>query len=141
MEEEGWDIDIYAEFEKYPTMLIFQKEHKGVMDDLLEGEEKEDEDWETRWTAWTFQIIAALCAAQAVLGFTHNDLHTNNIVWEDTDQSWIFYKDRAGDVWRIPTYGKIFRIIDFGRAIFRVGEKWFVSDDYEEGGDAERRLS
>jgi hypothetical protein len=135
--EEGWDIDIFAEFENYPTMLIFQEEHEGVMDDLLEGEEKDDDDWETRWTAWTFQIIAALSAAQAVLGFTHNDLHTNNIVWEETDQSWIFYKDRAGDIWRIPTFGKIFRIIDFGRAIFRVGDKWFISDDYEEGGDAE----
>jgi hypothetical protein len=135
-EEEGWNVDIYAEFEKYPTMLIFQEEHEGVMDDLLE-EETHEEDWEVRWTAWTFQIIAALSAAQGVLGFTHNDLHTNNIVWEKTDQSWIFYKDRQGDIYRIPTYGKIFRIIDFGRSIFRVGEKWFISDDYEKGGDAE----
>jgi hypothetical protein len=139
-EDEGWNIDVYAEFENYPTVLIFQEENKGVMDDLLEEEnisDEREEDWEDRWTAWTFQIIAALCAAQGVLGFTHNDLHTNNIVWEDTDQSWIFYKDRAGEVWRIPTYGKLFRIIDFGRAIFRVGEKWFISDDYEEDGDAE----
>jgi hypothetical protein len=136
-EEEERNVDIYAEFEKYPVMLIFQEEHAGVMDDLLEEEDKEDDDWERRWTAWTFQIIAALCAAQGVLGFTHNDLHTNNIVWEETEQSWIFYKDRAGDVWRIPTYGKIFRIIDFGRAIFRVEDKWFISDDYTEGGDAE----
>ena len=37
----------------------------------------------------------------------------------------------------MPTYGKVFCIIDFGRAIFRVGETWFVSDDYERGGDAD----
>jgi len=128
---------VYAEFEKYPTMLIFQEKMEGVLDDLLEN----IEDSEKRWIAWTFQIIAALCAAQGVLGFTHNDLHTNNIVWTDTEESWIFYKSRDGTIWRIPTYGKIFRIIDFGRAIFRVGEKWFISDDYEEGGDADSQYN
>jgi hypothetical protein len=115
-------------------MLIFQEKMEGVLDDLLEtiGDRGE-----ARWTAWTFQIIAALCAAQGVLGFTHNDLHTNNIVWAETEESWLFYKSRDGTVFRVPTYGKIFRIIDFGRAIFRVGGKWFISDDYEEGGDAD----
>jgi hypothetical protein len=125
---------VYAEFANYPTMLIFQEKMEGVLDDILETVDGTDEE---RWTAWTFQIIAALCAAQGVLGFTHNDLHTNNIVWCETEESWLFYKARDGTVFRVPTYGKIFRIIDFGRAIFRVGEKWFISDDYEEGGDAD----
>ena len=123
---------VYAELNNYPVMLIFQEKMEGVLDDLLEENEPE-----VCWTAWTFQIIAALCAAQGVLGFTHNDLHTNNIVWDKTEESWLFYKSRDGTVWRVPTYGRIFRIIDFGRSIFRVGEKWFISDDYEEGGDAE----
>lgn len=126
---------VYAEFANYPTMLIFQEKMEGVLDDMLENAGGSEE--EARWTAWTFQIIAALCAAQGVLGFTHNDLHTNNIVWRETEESWLFYKARDGTVFRVPTYGKIFRIIDFGRAIFRVGEKWFISDDYEEGGDAD----
>ena len=123
---------VYAELSSYPVMLIFQEKMEGVLDDLLEEDEPE-----VCWTAWTFQIIAALCAAQGVLGFTHNDLHTNNIVWDKTEESWLFYKSRDGTVWRVPTYGRIFRIIDFGRSIFRVGEKWFISDDYEEGGDAD----
>ena len=131
--EESEEYSVYAEFENYPTMLIFQEKMEGVLDDLLESADGN----ERRWTAWTFQIIAALCAAQGVLGFTHNDLHTNNIVWAETEESWLFYKSRDGTVFRVPTYGKIFRIIDFGRAIFRVGEKWFISDDYEEGGDAD----
>ena len=156
------DINIYTEFEKFPVMLIFQEHHEGVLDDLLDEDdeddtnEEEDEDKkeeseknekeetkeilstqkEAQWTAWIFQIIAALCAAQGTLGFTHNDLHSNNIVWAETTEPWLYYKNRAGDVWRVPTYGKIFRLIDFGRAVFRVGEKWFMSDDYERGGDA-----
>jgi hypothetical protein len=139
--EEG-GLNVYVNFKEYPVMLIFQEEMEGVLDDLLEdeeevGAEQGSPEWEEKWTAWTFQIIAALCVAQGVLGFTHNDLHTNNIVWTPTDQPWLFYKSRDGTVWRIPTYGKLFRLIDFGRAIFHVGDTWFVSDDYEKGGDAE----
>jgi hypothetical protein len=105
------------------------------MDDLLE--EEHEPNWEEKWTAWTFQVIAALCAAQGVLGFTHNDLHTNNIVWKDTEESWIFYKTRDGTIWKVPTFGKIMCIIDFGRAIFHVKDVWYISDDFAKGGDAE----
>lgn len=140
-EEELEEEDVKAEFKSYPVMLIFQEQMDGVLDDLLEDEEEQENQgtpaWEEKWSAWTFQIIAALCAAQGVLGFTHNDLHTNNIVFSKMDQPWLFYKNRAGEVWRIPTFGKIFHIIDFGRAVFRIGDKWFISDDYETGGDAE----
>ena len=133
---------VYSEFKDYPVMMIFQERMDGVIDDMLEddslvGAAHGSAEWEGRWVAWTFQIVAALCAAQGVLGFTHNDLHTNNIVWTKTEESWLFYKNRNGTVWRVPTYGRIFRIIDFGRSIFRVKDKWFVSDDYNYGGDAE----
>jgi hypothetical protein len=133
---------VYSQFANYPVMMIFQERMEGVIDDMLEdatmvGAAHGSAEWEARWTAWTFQIIAALSAAQGVLGFTHNDLHTNNIVWITTEESWLFYKNRAGTVWRVPTYGRIFKIIDFGRSIFRVKDKWFVSDDYNYGGDAE----
>ena len=144
-EEEDEEEDVRVEFENYPVMLMFQEHMEGVLDDLLEDEEEQADQgsqaWEDRWSAWTFQVIAALCCAQGVLGFTHNDLHTNNIVWTKTDQPWLFYKNRAGEVWRIPTFGRIFRIIDFGRAVFRVGQTWFISDDYEIGGDAEGMYS
>jgi hypothetical protein len=133
---------VFSEFNDYPVMMIFQERMEGVIDDMLEddslvGATHGSAEWEGRWIAWTFQIVAALCAAQGVLGFTHNDLHTNNIVWTQTEESWLYYKNRSGVVWRVPTYGRIFRIIDFGRSIFRVKDKWFVSDDYNYGGDAE----
>jgi len=136
--------NIFIELKEHPVMLIFQEEMEGVLDDMLEDFDGEivgakfgSCEWEERWIAWTFQVIAALCAAQGALGFTHNDLHTNNIVWKETQESWIFYKARDGTMWRVPTYGKIFCIIDFGRSIFRVNDTWFISDDYQSGGDAE----
>jgi hypothetical protein len=130
---QGEDLSVYIELKDYPVMMIFQEHMEGVLDDLLEKEETDEE----VWTAWTFQVIAALCVAQGVLGFTHNDLHTNNIVWRKTSQKYLFYKTRNGTVFRVPTFGKIFSLIDFGRSIFRVNESWFISDDYEKGGDAE----
>ena len=143
-DEEDFDPmwNVFAEFKDYPVMLIFQEQMTASLDDLLSDEEEVGaevgtKEWEARWTAWTFQVIAALCVAQGVLGFTHNDLHTNNIVWKETKQEYFSYRSRDGTVWKVPTYGKVFKIIDYGRAIFRVGESWFVSDDYEKGGDAE----
>lgn len=141
-ESEPGDYSVYSEYKSYPVMLIFQERMQGVIDDILEddiivGASHGSPEWEAKWTAWTFQIIAALCAAQGVLGFTHNDLHTNNIVWTETEETWLFYKSRDGTIWRVPTYGKILRIIDYGRSIFRVGSKWFASDDYNSGGDAD----
>jgi hypothetical protein len=129
------DYDVFVELKDYPVMLMFQEEMDGTLDELLE-EEEEEEEKEKKWTAWMFQICAALSAAQGILGMTHNDLHTNNIVWCDTKDAFLFYKNRAGDIWRIPTFGKIFRLIDFGRSIYRIGKKWFVSVDYARGGDA-----
>ena len=145
--EEDTDLSVFIEVKDYPVMLIFQEHMEGVLDDLVDVDDDSDDDSEAeeavkpfdekKWTAWTFQVIAALCAAQGVLGFTHNDLHTNNIVWRETKESWLFYKMRDGTTFRVPTFGKILSIIDFGRAIFRVNETWFISDDYEKGGDAE----
>jgi len=145
-DEDESEDEIFADFKDYPVLLIFQERLEGVMDDLLEdeeavGAEMGTEEWEERWTAWIFQVIAALCCAQGVLGFTHNDLHTNNILWSSTTEKYICYGARDGTVWRVPTYGRIFRIIDFGRSIFRVGDRWFVSDDYARGGDAAGQYS
>jgi hypothetical protein len=142
-ESEEDEPEVFIELKDFPVMLIFQEKMEGVLDDMLEddgtvvGAPRDSKEWENRWIAWTFQVIAALCAAQGVLGFTHNDLHTNNIVWKATEDEWLYYVTRDGSTWKVPTYGKILCLIDFGRAIFRLGETWYYSDDYECGGDAE----
>jgi hypothetical protein len=61
---------------------------------------------------------------------THNDLHSNNILWVPTDKEFICYKTKDGRKWKVPTYGKLFRIIDFGRAIFTHNGTLCISDDY-----------
>ena len=133
--------EIHAEMADYPVMLIFTEKNDGTMEELLTNFEKVGAspgmvEWEERWSAWLFQIVAALTCAQKIIGFTHNDLHTNNIVWEITEKEFLYYRTGAGVVYRLPTFGKIFKIIDFGRAIYTINDEMYVSDDFREDNDA-----
>jgi hypothetical protein len=137
------DIDICLEIPNMPVVLIHQEAQDGVMDALLDedeidGFERGSQGWESRWVAWMFQVIAALSFLQSAVCFTHNDLHSNNILWRKTDKKFLYYKAKDGTIWRVPTFGKIFSIIDFGRSIFRLGKHLWVSDDHwpdQEAGD------
>ncbi len=126
-----------------PVMLIFQESMSGTIDELLDMHEYVDKDigitakQEAIWTAWIFQIIAALIQMQATLHIIHNDLHTNNVMWVPTDKKFIFYKCNNGQKYRVPTYGKIMKIIDFGRATFEWDDNIIFSDDFCEGNDAD----
>jgi hypothetical protein len=136
-----FNIDICLETPNMPIILIAQEAQEGVMDHLLEqddldGHERGTQGWEARWIAWLFQVIAALTFLQSAICFTHNDLHSNNILWQKTDKKFLYYKINDGTVWKVPTFGKIFRIIDFGRSIFRLGKRLWVSDDHWPDQDA-----
>ena len=104
--------------------------------DEIDGFEAGSYEWEQRWIAWLFQVISVLTFLQSTLHFTHNDLHSNNILWRATDKQYLYYSTKDGSMWRVPTYGKIFSIIDFGRAIFRLGKRNFISDDHWPNQDA-----
>jgi len=136
------DYTIYAEIQDYPVILIITERSNNTMDMLFEdfkevGATPDTVEWTDRWSAWIFQIVAALSVAQGLIGLTHNDLHTNNIVWTTTDDEFLNYRLRSGMQFKVPTYGKIFRIIDFGRAIFRINGQRFISDDFKKGNDAD----
>ncbi len=156
-------VRIKINFKRMPVLLLFQEAADGTMDELLEEEVtimdglntpsgmKEHMgscdgldniinitrmEREQRWSAWLAQIIAVLSQLQALMCFCHNDLHTNNIVWTKTADQFIYYETLAGKVYKVPTYGKKFHIIDFGRATFALGDKVFLSDDFFPGNDA-----
>jgi hypothetical protein len=81
------------------------------------------------------QIILTLTAYQKMFNFTHNDLHTNNIMFIETDVEFLYYKV-DDKVYKVPTNGRIFKLIDFGRAIYKFGGKLFCSDSFAPSGDA-----
>jgi hypothetical protein len=135
------DIDIGIEIPNIPVITIAQEAQEGIMDTLMDLDEIDGHavgthEWEQRWIAWLFQVISVLTLLQATLHFTHNDLHSNNILWRSTDKPYLYYSTKDGSMWRVPTYGKIFSIIDFGRAIFRLGKRNFISDDHWPDQDA-----
>jgi hypothetical protein len=76
-----------------------------------------------------------LIAYQKAYYFTHNDLHTNNIVFIPTKIEYIEY-EFSNKKYSVPTYGRIFKIIDFGRSIYKFQDKLFCSDSFATGGDA-----
>lgn len=140
------ELQIFAEIEKFPVMMIFTEASQGTMDELLDntqevGSKPGSPEWELTWTAWIFQIIAALSCAQSLFGLTHNDLHSNNVVWTSTSEPFLVYKMRDGTHFMIPTFGKLFRIIDFGRSIFKINDTLFFSDDFREGNDAAEQFN
>ncbi len=131
---EASETEIIVEVPNIPVMAILQEAQQGSMDELLD--EELDREGERKWSAWLFQVVATLTFLQNALSFTHNDLHTNNLVWQTTDEPYLYYRLKGRTVWRVPTYGKIFRIIDFGRAIFRIGRHQWISDDHWPHEDA-----
>jgi hypothetical protein len=135
------DLDISLEMPNMPIIMIYQEAQEGVIDDLLEedeidGHKRGTQGWEARWIAWLFQVVAVLSFLQKAISFTHNDLHSNNIVWRSTTQKFLYYRNHQGTVWRVPTFGKIFSLIDFGRSIFRLGPHLWISDDHWPNQDA-----
>jgi len=140
-EESDGEIEISLELSTIPVITIAQEAQEGIMDTLLDEDEIDgcehgSAEWEKRWIAWLFQVISVLTFLQSTLHFTHNDLHSNNILWRSTDKPYLYYSTKDGTMWRVPTYGKIFSIIDFGRAIFRLGKRNMVSDDHWPEQDA-----
>jgi len=134
---------IMAIFKNFPVMATVLECCDGTMDNLLDNEDEDMEDTkEQRWTAWIFQVIAALAVAQKEYHFVHNDLHTNNIMWSWTSEPTLFYelKDALGGsrIYAVPTFGRLFKIIDFNRATFHLGKRggFFISDAFEDEGDA-----
>ncbi len=145
------DETLECRINKFPIQIICLEKMENTLDSLLgdefsdEEEEAEDDDESSidsidelndeEWRSLLFQIIMTLLAYQKMFDFTHNDLHTNNIMYNTTDKTFLFYKYK-NTYYKVPTYGKIYKIIDFGRAIYRFKEHIICSDSYHPKGDA-----
>jgi len=64
-----------------------------------------------------FQIYAGIFTMYTILGIRHNDLHLGNIMFKITKKKFIYYE--LNDIYyRIPTYGFLVKIIDWGRGTY-----------------------
>jgi hypothetical protein len=127
----GDSEEAYAYIENFPANLIFLEKCDGTLDQLFMDQEINVD----TGAACMMQIIMSLIAFQKAFHFTHNDLHTNNIMYVNTEIEYLYYKYN-NRFYRVPTYGKIFKIIDFGRAIYRFKDQIYCSDSFAPKGDA-----
>uniref|UniRef100_A0A6C0HTG5 Protein kinase domain-containing protein n=1 Tax=viral metagenome TaxID=1070528 RepID=A0A6C0HTG5_9ZZZZ len=121
----------YAYIKNFPIQLICLEKCDGTMDDLFVKKEVD----QTLSASALFQIIMILITYQKTFHFTHNDLHTNNIMFSNTDKKFIYYQYKK-QIYKVPTHGKIFKIIDFGRSIYKFKGQLLCSDSFALGGDA-----
>ena len=131
-EEEGEEEEILnATIYNFPVEVIALERCTKTLDDLMVEDVLSDEEWE----AALMQIVITLATYQKAFAFTHNDLHTNNVMFNETDKKFIYYLFNK-KFYKVPTFGRIFKIIDFGRAIYKFNSKSVCSDSFHKSGDA-----
>jgi len=130
-EEEDEEIVMNAYIYDFPVQMICLEKCIGTLDNLFVKHKINIE----QSASALFQIIMTLMAYQKAFNFTHNDLHTNNIMYIETDEPYLYYKTE-NRFFKVPTYGRIFKLIDFGRAIYRFEGDILCSDSFAPSGDA-----
>jgi hypothetical protein len=125
------DDEIFVTINKFPVQLIALECCENTLDNLILNEELSDEEWKSA----LMQIIMILITFQKAFSFTHNDLHTNNVMYISTEKKYLYYCYNK-ILYKVPTFGRLFKIIDFGRAIYKCKGNLFCSDSFKTGEDA-----
>jgi hypothetical protein len=123
--------ELFATIHTFPIQMICMEQCENTLDYLILNEKIQDD----QWFSALFQVIMTLIFYQKCFSFTHNDLHTNNIMYIPTTKKFLYYC-YENTYYKVPTYGRIFKIIDFGRAIYKFKGNIYCSDSFEYGGDA-----
>ena len=137
LDDEGDDEPFaWATFKSVPVITTVMEKCEGTFYDLVDKHPEPE-----KHCAWVAQLLFALAYAQRNFGFTHNDLHGNNVMYINTDKEFLYYKHN-GTSYRVPTYGYILKIIDFDRSAFSlrlIGMKdprQFMSSQFQQGDEA-----
>tara|TARA_Y100000590_G_scaffold375962_1_gene441210 strand:+ start:959 stop:2380 length:1422 start_codon:yes stop_codon:yes gene_type:complete len=129
----GDDNEYISLLQNMPCQNFFIEKLDGTLEDLLDKMENTNTDL---ILSCIFQISFALNYLQKHYNFTHNDLHVNNVMYTKTEKTFLYYKFN-NIYFKVPTYGYIFKIIDFGRSIFDFHNKTFFNDNFSKHGEAE----
>ena len=122
---------INAIIPEFPVQVICMEYCENTFYDLILSNDLKEEEWMSAF----MQIIMILITYQKAFAFTHNDLHSNNVMYNYTDKKFIYYCYKK-QYYKVPTFGRIYKIIDFGRSIYKYNGKLFCSDSFQTGNDA-----
>lgn len=130
-EEEDED-DFIMEVKQIPVQSLFIESLDGTFEDIIQPETYNPE----ILVSALFQITYALAYLQTHFDFVHNDLHINNIMYTSTPDEFFYYRIQD-QIYKVPTYGYCFKIIDYGRSIFRFKGRLYVNDSFSKYGEAD----
>jgi hypothetical protein len=122
---------INATIPQFPVQVICMEYCENTLDDLILSSDLKEEEWFSAF----MQIIMILITYQKAFSFTHNDLHSNNVMYNCTEKKFLYYCYKK-QIYKVPTFGRIYKIIDFGRSIYKYNGKLFCSDSFQIGNDA-----
>lgn len=140
----SFDIDTqinkvyYCQFKRFPVQLVAMEKMEYTLENLVEDLEYKIS--EEEWFGILFQICFGLSVAYKRNKFVHNDLHCSNIMFTKTQDEYLYFNYKSR-IYRIPTFGRVTKIIDFGRATFEINGNLFFSDVFRKNGDAEGQYS
>jgi hypothetical protein len=131
-ESESDDEDmLMAKIKKFPVQVIALEQCEMTLDEFMSQGKITIE----MWDSIVLQLLFTLITYQNAFGLTHNDLHTNNVMYIETDKKFFYYKFNHV-YYKVPTFGKLWKIIDYGRAIYKFRGQLLCSDSYHPDGDA-----
>jgi len=123
---------VNATLKQFPVQVICMEHCETTFDELILNN---NDLLEEEWFSAFMQIIMILITYQKAFSFTHNDLHSCNVMYNTTDKKYLYYCYNKV-YYKVPTFGRIFKLIDFGRAIYKCKGQLFCSDSFQQGGDA-----
>jgi hypothetical protein len=130
-ESEDEEEEINVTIPKFPVQIISMEKCENTLDYLILSKDISTDEWYSIF----MQIIMILITYQKAFSFTHNDLHTNNVMYNTTTKKYIYYLHNK-KYYKVPTFGRLFKIIDFGRSIYKYNDNIFCSDSFKRGNDA-----
>tara|TARA_Y100000992_G_scaffold292649_1_gene250384 strand:+ start:1458 stop:3194 length:1737 start_codon:yes stop_codon:yes gene_type:complete len=122
---------LHAEIDVFPVNMIAIEKCDMTFDKYIVKEDVSN----AELCAALMQIIMTLITYQKCFKLTHNDLHTNNVMISPTEKEHIVYQ-YDNKYYKVPTFGKVYKIIDFGRAIYTYKDRTYYSDSFSKEGDA-----
>ena len=133
--EDEFDEDASAlvTINDFPVQFSFLEKCERTVDELMNDEDNDLS--EEEWESLILQLLLSLITYQKCFRLTHNDLHTNNVMYVKTEKPFLYYKWN-GKHYKVPTYGRIYKIIDFGRAIYRFRGNTVCSNSFAPDGEA-----
>jgi hypothetical protein len=80
--------NINCTISKFPVKMIVLECCEDTLDSYILSKKISDAEWESI----VLQILFTLITYQQVFHFSHNDLHTNNLVYVFTEKKYLYYK-------------------------------------------------